>query len=102
MNEAVAVLYVAILVEGIVNIIRNIENKNTDWRYWASLAIAIILAIAVSLNWDIDLFSILLGEGRIPFFGAVLTGLIASRGSNYAADLLKLIKAQTTKIANGG
>ena len=102
MAEMIAVVYVAILVEGIVNIVRNIENRNTDWRYWVALFVAIGLAVFVSWNWNVDLFSKLLGEGAVPYVGAVLTGLIASRGSNYAADLLKLIKAQTVKIQNGG
>jgi uncharacterized membrane protein HdeD (DUF308 family) len=94
-------VYAAILVEGIVNIVRELKNGEKDWRYWASLVIAIGLSILVAYNWDLDLFSEILGDGKIPLVGAVLTGLVFSRGSNYLADLVKLLGAFTNRIKNG-
>ncbi len=80
------VVFGAVIVESIVNIVRNIEAKNTDWRYWAALGLGLVLGIFVSVNWDIDLFKIAGLEARLPFAGAVLTGLIMSRGANFVND----------------
>ena len=101
MADAMTVFFAAVLVEALVNIVRNIEQKNTDWRYWAALGLAISVSILVTLNWDVDLFSILLGEGRWPFVGAVLTGIIVARGANIVADVLKLVNATTQRVKNG-
>jgi hypothetical protein len=79
----------ALLIEAVVNLVKNIEEKNTSWKYWASLALGIVVAVLVSVNWNLDLFKMVgLGEGQIPYVGAVLTGLILARGSNIVADLL--------------
>jgi len=101
MDDFLTVLFAAILVEGLVNIVLNIKDKETDWRYWASLVLALGVSILVAYNWDLDLFSILLGEGNLPFVGAILTGVIISRGSNYMHELLKLLSETTRKIRNG-
>lgn len=79
----------ALLIEAVVNLVKNIEEKNTSWKYWASLALGIVVAVLVSVNWNLDLFKMVgLGEGQIPYVGAVLTGLILARGSNIVADLV--------------
>ena len=100
MNDLLVVLYAALLVEAIVNLIRTIKDKETDWRYWAALGLAIAVSLLVTYNWDIDLFSILLGVGRIPYVGAILTGFIIARGANVVSDLLKLINAARVNLAN--
>ena len=94
-------VFAAILVEGIVNIVRELKTNEKDWRYWASLVIAIGISVLVAYNWDLDLFSEVLGDGKIPFVGAVLTGIVFSRGSNYLADLVKFLGTTTNRIKNG-
>lgn len=101
MQELITVLYAAILVESLVNLVRTIKDKETDWKYWASLGVSIVASLIVTYNWDIDLFTILLGVGRVPFVGAVMTGFIIARGANFASDLIDLIKAATMKFASG-
>jgi len=101
MDDFLTILFAAVLVEGLVNMIRNIKEKETDWRYWASLVAAIGVSILVSYNWDLDLFSAVLGEGQLPLVGAILTGLLVARGSNYVSELLKLLGATTHRIKNG-
>lgn len=81
----------AILVEATVNIVDNIKERETSWKYWGSLVAGILVAVVVAVNYGLDLFSALGLEGQIPVIGAVLTGVIISRGANYVADLLKVL-----------
>jgi hypothetical protein len=84
----------AIVVETIVNIIRNINAVRTDngeaptWKYWTALGVSIFLGVLVSVVYDVDLFSAVGMEARVPFVGAVLTGLVLSRGSNIVSDVV--------------
>jgi len=90
----------ALLIEAVVNLVKTIKDKSTDWKYWAALGVSLVVSIIVSYNWNLDLFSAVLGEGNIPYIGAVLTALIIARGSNIVSDLVDLIKA--IKVRNGG
>ncbi len=83
-----SLVFGAIVVETIVNIIDNIKEDDTSWKYWAALVASIVFGLVVSLNYDIDVFKLVGLEGRLPFVGAVLTGLIISRGSNVVSDIV--------------
>ncbi len=87
-----SLVFGAIVVETIVNIIRNIEVQpngfRSNWRYWTALGVSIALGLVVSLNYEIDVFTLVGLEGRVPFIGGVLTGLIISRGSNIVNDVV--------------
>lgn len=92
MQTFMIVLVSALLVESIINIIKNIQEKETSWKYWLSLLLGIGLSVLVAYNWDIDLFKMVgYPEARIPYVGAILTGLIISRGSNVVSDLIGLL-----------
>ena len=101
MENLFPILFAAVLVEGLVTIVRNLKDPDKDWRYWLALLVSIGASILVTYNWNLDLFSAVLGEGEIAIIGVVLTGLVVSRGSNYVADLLKLLGATTDRIRNG-
>ena len=93
-------VYAAILIEGVVNLIKTVKDGSTSWKYWASFVAAVVLSLVVALNWNLDLFSKVLGDGELPYVGMVLTAFLFARGSNYLADLVKLVKA--VKVRNGG
>lgn len=95
------IVYAAVLIESVINTVLNIQQKNTDWRYWGALVGSIGASLLVAYNWDLDIFSVLLGEGRIPFVGAILTGFIIARGGNVVSDLIKLINSARTKLLSG-
>lgn len=80
----------AVVVESIINIIRQVEGRNKDWRYWGSLAAGLILGPVIGIAYGIDLFRIAGLEGQwewVQYLGAVLTGLIMSRGANFVNDI---------------
>ena len=93
MEQLLSILYVAALVESIVTVVKNAKNrKDTTLWYWASLIASISISVLVTYNWDVDIFSMLLGPGNIPLVGAVLTGFIAARGSNVVHDLIDTLE----------
>ena len=104
MNEGLqaffALGYIAIVVEAVVNIIKKIETKSKDYRYWSALALALILGPVIALAYDVDLFKFVGLEGQWPwvtYLGAFLTGLIASRGANVVNDIIDRLNAWRIK-----
>ena len=89
--NAFSIIMGAVLVEAVVNIVRNIQEKQNDWRYWASIGVGLVVGVIVAVNYGLDFFSLFGLEGQIPYVGAVLTGLILSRGANIVSDVLSLI-----------
>jgi hypothetical protein len=82
----------AVVVETIVNIVRNIEatrnGSPAGWQYWASLGVGLAVGLIVAINYNIDVFTLVGLEGKVPIIGAILTGLIISRGSNIVNDVV--------------
>ncbi len=93
-------LLFAVLVEAVITVINRAKTKYRDWQYWGSLAVAVFATVI----YEIDLFESLGFNALIPFVGAVFTGIIISRGSNYVFDILKRVSnpvPQVVNIANG-
>jgi hypothetical protein len=86
MNVLWSLVFGAIIVETIVNIIRNLKEDNKSWKYWVALGASIVTGLVVSINYEIDVFTLVGLEGKVPIIGAILTGLIISRGSNIVSD----------------
>ena len=95
MNIAI-VIAVAILIEGLVEYAKSImdmvENgeKKTAITQMITIAIGILLAFA----FNADMF-VPVGIDVNHYIGMVLTGIVMSRGSNYASDLIKRIGETT-------
>lgn len=51
-------------------------------------AISALVGTAYAFNINLDIFTVLGCESRVPYIGYIASGLIASRGSNYLHDLL--------------
>jgi len=101
-NVLWSVLVVALAVESLVNIVQNIQERNTSWKYWLSLVLGLAAGALLSWNYNVDLFTLVGLQGNIPLIGTIVTGLIASRGSNIVADVVSRINswkalAPTTK-----
>lgn len=86
----IQLLLTAILVEAVITGLKPLWDKGTDWELNRLVPIPIAILVAVAGN--IDLFSLVGIEMTIPYVGAVLTGVIVSRGSNAVFDLIKLLE----------
>ena len=51
---------------------------------------AIVLGVMMAVAFRLDVFGPMGLYSQIPFLEYVLTGVLLSRGSNYAADLVRL------------
>lgn len=92
-----SLVFGAIVVETVINIIKNLEEKNKSWKYWSARAGSIILGLVVAINYKIDVFTLVGLEGQVPIIGQILTGLIISRGSNVAHDVVDLLNSWRPK-----
>lgn len=83
------IIAVAILIEALVEYAKTIVNmadKKTLYTQIATIIIGIVLAFA----FNVDAFAEM-GMTVNHYIGVVLTGILMSRGSNYASDILARI-----------
>lgn len=92
-NVLWSVVVVALVVESLVNIVQNIQERNTSWKYWLALALGLVAGAGLAWNYNVDVFTLVGLEGNIPIIGTIVTGLLASRGSNIVADLVARINS---------
>ena len=78
---------VGIILEGIISYINMIAKSELKYQCIVSIALGIVLSFA----YDLDLLYIFGLESAMPYVGVILTGVLLSRGSNYIADLVKLL-----------
>lgn len=88
MDELIALLVAAVLVESVINVIEMAGEKIRSWQFWGS----IVVGVLVAFTYGLDLFAVLGFDAAVPYVGIVLTGLVFSRGANYVADILSRIK----------
>lgn len=92
----------AFLVEALLQTIKPLYDKTKGWNRSALLSIGI--GVLVCLLTGADLFKQVGLPIMLPFVGPVLTGIIASRGSNFLHDVFKFMqgKAETQETGMGG
>lgn len=89
---------IAFLVEALIQTVKPIYDKQKGWNKSALFSLAV--GILICLFTGVDLFQALGIPENIPFVGQVLTGILASRGSNFVHDIFKYVngKAQTDDL----
>jgi len=86
---------VAFLVEALLQTIKPIYDKETGWNM--DKIISIVVGIVVCLVTNVDLFAELGFVVSVPYLGSILTGVIASRGSNFVHDIFKFVQGKAEK-----
>ena len=98
--ELSQLLLVAFLVESLIQTIKPLYDHSNGWNLDALIALVVGIGFCYIIN--VDLFSIVninldFGDPVINHaVGVVLTGVVASRGSNFAHDLLKYVQKSST------
>ncbi|HBG74420.1 MAG: hypothetical protein A2X25_13965 [Chloroflexi bacterium GWB2_49_20] len=88
-------LLVAFLAESLIQTLKPLYDKEKGWN--KDSLIAVIVGVGLCFIVNVNLFKIAnltlySGDEVVnQYIGIVLTGLIASRGSNLAHDLLKFV-----------
>lgn len=94
MTGILLILAIAVIVEGLVQYGKNIyqgiigNNVKTAVTQIAAIIIAVLLCFAANA----DIFEPLGIAFNYPYIGVILTGIFASRGSNYVSDLIKQLQ----------
>ena len=88
MTTIATILILAIVVEALVAIWQRLG----DWTNKVpTQAVSIVIGVAISVAYSADLLYAIGVCTKVPVIGAVITGVLISRGSNYIHDLLSRI-----------
>jgi len=92
------IVILAMLVESFVQTLKPIwEPKERTVIYFVNLGVGILAAAGINYLADLDLFAALgVPLVKAPIVGVILTGILLSRGANFAHDIIQL--AQKFKI----
>lgn len=95
MKGIALILVLAVIVEALIEYIKSIAKAFTKdaWRTAVTQLTSIVIAVFICLVANANLFAVLGVEFSIPWIGTVLTGVFASRGSNYVSDLIKRLQS---------
>lgn len=93
MSTIAMVFVLGVVVEALVEYAKLIfADKVFNWKQ----LVAALLGIGLAILAQVDLFAAVGVTFIVPYVGMVLTGIIFSRGANYASDIIKLIQSKIT------
>lgn len=95
MEGITLILVLAITVEALVQYGKNIVAMalNKEYKTFATQLAAVVLAVLVCLATGADLYNLLGVSFAVPWLGVLLTGVVISRGANYASDFIKRLQS---------
>lgn len=90
------IIAAAVLVEGLIQYGKTIAQafETGEKKTGITQLISIIIGVLIAFAFGANAFEVL-GMMVNPMIGTFLTGIVISRGSNYASDLLKRIANPT-------
>lgn len=89
-----AVLLLATFVEGTVEyFLSDVARLKPYLKY-----VALVLGVLVALGYKIDIFGAVGLISPVPFLGAIISGIIIGRGSNYANDLISRLRGDIPPV----
>lgn len=90
-----AIVFTAIVLEGIVEYVKLAVNKNMC----VEIIATIVAGVGAALAFNLDMFALAGIPAQMPYVGSVLTGILIARGSNYIFDLIGRLTESKTKLA---
>lgn len=88
MEEFLTLIVIALVIESVWETLKMLWQEG---KVSVDKVGALITSLIVCVGARLDLFSLLGINIYIPFLGTVLTGILASRGSNFIHDLIEKI-----------
>lgn len=94
MNMILLAIVMAVTVEGLIEYGKSIGKAVAEGQIKTAVtqAVAIALGVVLCLAVGADIYAALGVSFAAPWIGVVLTGIFASRGSNYISDLAKRLQ----------
>lgn len=91
MTQFITLILMATIVEGLITYTKAFfVGGKPQWQ----MIVGIVLGVTVALAYNVDIFVILGIPSVVPHVGAILTGVLISRGSNYIFDLIKTLQSE--------
>lgn len=86
--DIITIIAVAVLTEALIEYAKTVANsfETKDYKTFWTQVVSVILGITMSFSFGINAFAT--GFNVSPIIGTAITGIIISRGSNYASDLI--------------
>ena len=97
MIETIATIFVlAAVVEAVITYVvpKNNTEQPREWLKYVSAAVGVFVCLA----YNADILASLGVVSPFPYVGAVITGLIVGRGSNFLSDFYTKVKNPTPTV----
>lgn len=94
MNTILLAIVMAVTVEALIEYVKQIAKalSSGEVKAAATQVVSILLGVLLCLTVGADVYGALGVAFAVPWVGTVLTGIFASRGSNYISDLAKRLQ----------
>lgn len=86
--DIITIIAVAVLTEALIEYAKTVAEsfESKDYKTFRTQVASIILGVLMAFSFSINAFAT--GFTVNPVVGTAITGIIISRGSNYASDLI--------------
>lgn len=85
--DVMVIMVLSILVEAILEVVKGWAPESIATPYWLWPAVGAVLGAVVCIAAGVDVFPLLNVQLSIPYLGAVLTGILISRGASFVHDV---------------
>lgn len=94
MQTILLAIVMAVTVEALIEYVKQIAKALSSGEVKAAVTqvVSILLGVLLCLAVGADVYGALGVAFAVPWVGTVLTGIFASRGSNYLSDLAKRLQ----------
>ena len=94
MQMILLAIVMAVTVEALIEYVKQIAKalSSGEDKAAATQVVSILLGVLLCLAVGADVYGALGVAFSVPWVGTVLTGIFASRGSNYISDLAKRLQ----------
>ena len=94
MQMILLAIVMAVTVEALIEYVKQIARAmiSGEVKAAATQVVSILLGVLLCLAVGADVYGALGVAFAVPWVGTVLTGIFASRGSNYISDLAKRLQ----------
>ena len=94
MQTILLAIVMAVTVEALIEYAKQIAKALSSGKFKAAATqvVSILLGVLLCLAVGADVYGALGVAFAVPWVGTVLTGIFASRGSNYISDLAKRLQ----------
>ena len=94
MQMILLAIVMAVTVEALIEYVKQIAKalSSGEAKTAATQVVSILLGVLLCLAVGADVYGALDVAFAVPWVGTVLTGIFASRGSNYISDLAKRLQ----------